>query len=73
MARTICAASCCAIALGAPPAPDGQVPNPLRGYSKPLAVSTYAGLPARVQELLPTAEDLSRIADDVLRKSSDGS
>ncbi|MCX4725524.1 PDDEXK nuclease domain-containing protein [Streptomyces sp. NBC_00963] len=44
----------------------------LRGYSKPLAVSTYAGLPERVQGLLPSAEDLSRIADDVLRKPSGG-
>ncbi|SFY36642.1 Protein of unknown function [Streptomyces atratus] len=38
----------------------------LRGYSRPLAVSTYAGLPDRVRELLPSAEDLSRIADGVL-------
>ncbi|MFC5917368.1 PDDEXK nuclease domain-containing protein [Streptomyces pulveraceus] len=38
----------------------------LRGYNQPLAVSTYAGLPDRVRELLPSAEDLSRIADGVL-------
>jgi hypothetical protein len=38
----------------------------LRGYNQPLAVSTYAGLPERVRELLPSAEDLSRIADGVL-------
>ncbi|WP_257138903.1 DUF1016 N-terminal domain-containing protein [Streptomyces sp. rh34] len=30
------------------------------------AVSTYAGLPEGVRELLPSAEDLSRIADHVL-------
>ncbi|SCD70035.1 hypothetical protein GA0115234_104252 [Streptomyces sp. DvalAA-43] len=38
----------------------------LRGHNQPLAVSTYAGLPDRVRELLPSAEDLSRIADGVL-------
>lgn len=38
----------------------------LRGHSQPLAVSTYAGLPERMRELLPAAEDLSRIADAVL-------
>lgn len=38
----------------------------LRGYNTPLAVSTYAGLPEGVRELLPSAEDLSRIADHVL-------
>lgn len=38
----------------------------LRGYNQPIAVSTYAGLPDRVRKLLPAAEDLSRIADDVL-------
>ncbi|MFE7265507.1 hypothetical protein ACFU9B_26055 [Streptomyces sp. NPDC057592] len=38
----------------------------LRGHNQPLAVGTYAGLPDRVRELLPSAEDLSRIADGVL-------
>ncbi|WP_258045126.1 YhcG family protein [Streptomyces sp. SM11] len=38
----------------------------LRGYNSPLAVSTYAGLPEGVRELLPSTEDLSRIADHVL-------
>ncbi|MFC9856708.1 MULTISPECIES: PDDEXK nuclease domain-containing protein [unclassified Streptomyces] len=38
----------------------------LRGSNHPLAVSTYAGLPERVRGLLPSAEDLSRIADQVL-------
>ncbi|MET9975521.1 YhcG family protein [Streptomyces microflavus] len=38
----------------------------LRGYNTPLAVSTYAGLPEGVRQLLPSAEDLSRIADGVL-------
>jgi predicted nuclease of restriction endonuclease-like (RecB) superfamily len=38
----------------------------LRGHNQPPAVSTYAGLPDRVRELLPSAEDLSRIADGVL-------
>ncbi|MGW7412632.1 PDDEXK nuclease domain-containing protein [Streptomyces sp. NPDC054863] len=39
----------------------------LRGYSQPLAVSTYAGLPQQMRELLPSTEDLSRVADKVLR------
>ncbi|WP_443052323.1 hypothetical protein [Streptomyces sp. JV190] len=38
----------------------------LRDHDQPLAVSTYAGLPDRVREPLPSAEDLSRIADGVL-------
>lgn len=38
----------------------------LRGYNQPLAVRTYAGPPDRVRDLLPAAEDLSRIADGVL-------
>lgn len=38
----------------------------LRGHDQPLAVSAYAGLPDRVREPLPSAEDLSRIADGVL-------
>lgn len=38
----------------------------LRGYSTPLTISMYAGLPEGVRQLLPGAEDLSRIADDVL-------
>ncbi|MFI6650970.1 YhcG family protein [Streptomyces sp. NPDC050529] len=39
----------------------------LGSYNQPLAVSTYAGLPDRVRKFLPAAEDLSRIADDVLQ------
>ncbi|MEV8310686.1 PDDEXK nuclease domain-containing protein [Streptomyces flavidovirens] len=42
----------------------------LRGHNQPLAVSTYAGLPDQVRELMPSAEDLSRIADEVLREQS---
>ncbi|MFF3289431.1 YhcG family protein [Streptomyces sp. NPDC003023] len=38
----------------------------LRGYNTPMAVSTYAGLPDQVRALMPSAEDLTRIADDVL-------
>ncbi|WP_164711294.1 hypothetical protein [Streptomyces microflavus] len=37
------------------------MPDPLRA-----GLSTYAGLPEGVRHLLPSAEDLSRIADDVL-------
>ncbi|MBT2401102.1 PDDEXK nuclease domain-containing protein [Streptomyces sp. ISL-100] len=40
----------------------------MRGYNHPLAVSTYAGLADQVRELMPSAEDLSRIADEVLHK-----
>ncbi|MET9656891.1 PDDEXK nuclease domain-containing protein [Streptomyces sp. NPDC006510] len=43
-----------------------MVEHALRGYNQPPAVSTYAGLPDRVRELLPSAEDLSRIADGAL-------
>lgn len=38
----------------------------LRGCNTPPAVSTCAGPPEKVRELLPSAEDLSRIADHVL-------
>ncbi|MFB7557597.1 PDDEXK nuclease domain-containing protein [Streptomyces brevispora] len=37
----------------------------LRGHNQPLAVSTYAGLPEKVREPLPAADDLARIADGV--------
>ncbi|MFG2407594.1 PDDEXK nuclease domain-containing protein [Streptomyces brevispora] len=37
----------------------------LRGRSRPLAVSTCAGLPDKVREPLPAADDLARIADGV--------
>ncbi|MFJ2418852.1 PDDEXK nuclease domain-containing protein [Streptomyces brevispora] len=37
----------------------------LRGRNRPLAVSTCAGLPDKVREPLPAADDLARIADCV--------
>ncbi|MFJ8854190.1 hypothetical protein [Streptomyces sp. NPDC102437] len=40
--------------------PCGEAPR------SPPAVGTCAGLPDSVRELLPSAEDLSRIADGVL-------
>lgn len=43
----------------------------LRGHNQPLAVSTYAALPDGVRALLPSAEDLSRIADNVLNTPPD--
>lgn len=36
--------------------------------NQPLAVCTYAALPERVRKLMPSAEDLSRIADQVLHR-----
>ncbi|WP_327329569.1 PDDEXK nuclease domain-containing protein [Streptomyces sp. NBC_01208] len=38
----------------------------LRSQNQPLAVSTYAGLPPGVRALMPTTDDLSRIAREVL-------
>ncbi|WP_405664714.1 PDDEXK nuclease domain-containing protein [Streptomyces sp. NBC_01166] len=40
----------------------------LQSQNQPLAVSTYASLPSRVRELMPTSDDLSRIAREVLRR-----
>lgn len=40
----------------------------LQSQNQPLAVSTYAALPSRVRELMPTSEDLSRIAREVLHR-----
>ncbi|MFH8756182.1 YhcG family protein [Streptomyces atroolivaceus] len=40
----------------------------LQSQNQPLAVSTYAALPSRVRELMPTSEDLSRIAREVLQR-----
>ncbi|MER5555675.1 PDDEXK nuclease domain-containing protein [Streptomyces sp. NPDC002793] len=40
----------------------------LQSQSQPLAVSTYAALPSRVRELMPTSDDLARIARDVLHR-----
>lgn len=49
----------------------GTIEYALRSNNAPLAVSTYAALPPHVRELMPSAEDLSRIADDIL--DGDGS
>lgn len=38
----------------------------LQSQNEPLAVSTYAGLPSRVRALMPSSDDLSRIAQEVL-------
>lgn len=38
----------------------------LQLQNQPLAVGTYAALPDEVKELMPSAEDLSRIADKIL-------
>ncbi|MEW2605404.1 PDDEXK nuclease domain-containing protein [Streptomyces sp. NPDC047916] len=38
----------------------------LQSQNQPLAVSTYAGLPPGVRELMPTTDDLSRLAHEVL-------
>ncbi|MFC9948311.1 PDDEXK nuclease domain-containing protein [Streptomyces pratensis] len=43
----------------------------LQSQNQPLAVSTYAGLPPGVRELMPTTDDLSRIAHEVLRRGAD--
>lgn len=40
----------------------------LQSQNQPLAVSAYAALPSRVRELMPTSEDLSRIAHEVLHR-----
>ncbi|MFD3610532.1 YhcG family protein [Streptomyces atroolivaceus] len=42
----------------------------LQSQNQPLAVSTYAALPSRVRELMPTPEDLSRIAREVLHREN---
>nr|WP_236058264.1 PDDEXK nuclease domain-containing protein [Streptomyces sabulosicollis] len=44
----------------------GTIEYVLRSNNAPPAVSTYAALPPHVRELMPSAEDLSRIADDIL-------
>ncbi|MFI6645863.1 YhcG family protein [Streptomyces sp. NPDC050504] len=43
----------------------------LRSQRRPLGVSTYAALPDPVRALLPSADDLSRIADKVLHPGPD--
>ncbi|MEU0696083.1 hypothetical protein ABZ349_19110 [Streptomyces niveus] len=52
-----------------------DAPRAVRGRQRdpnqPLAVGTYAGLPDKVKELMPSAEDLSRIADKVLHPEAD--
>ena len=40
----------------------------LRGSNQPMAVSTYATLPPEMRALLPTEEDLARVAHEVLDK-----
>ncbi|MFE9728119.1 YhcG family protein [Streptomyces sp. NPDC005794] len=40
----------------------------LQSQNQPLAVSTYAALPSGVRELMPTSDDLSRIAHEVLHR-----
>ncbi|WP_413808761.1 hypothetical protein [Streptomyces sp. OE57] len=44
----------------------GTIEYAPRSDNAPFAVSTYAALPPHVRELMPSAEDLSRIADDIL-------
>lgn len=51
----------------------GVVEYALRSNNAPLAVSTYAGLPPEVRELMPSEEDLSRLADGVRRGDGDPS
>ncbi|MFD8511974.1 PDDEXK nuclease domain-containing protein [Streptomyces antimycoticus] len=50
----------------------GTIEYALRSNNAPLAVSTYAALPPHVRELMPSAEDLSRIADDILDGDGEG-
>jgi predicted nuclease of restriction endonuclease-like (RecB) superfamily len=38
----------------------------LQNNNRPLAVSSFTSLPAKVRELLPSSEDLARVAQDVL-------
>ncbi|MFJ6697014.1 YhcG family protein [Streptomyces sp. NPDC091272] len=38
--------------------------------NQPLAVSTYAALPAEVQRVMPSPEELSRVANEVLHRGS---
>jgi RecB family endonuclease NucS len=45
---------------------EAAVEYSLGANNRPLAVSTWTGLPARVRELLPSANDLSRIARQAL-------
>lgn len=45
----------------------------LQLQNQPLAVSTYATLPPGVRELMPTSEDLPRVARQALRPDGDGS
>ncbi|MFJ6848963.1 YhcG family protein [Streptomyces sp. NPDC091271] len=40
----------------------------LQSQNEPLAVCTYAALPSRVRELMPSSDDLSRIAQEVLHR-----
>ncbi|MFD6276533.1 YhcG family protein [Streptomyces sp. NPDC060209] len=42
----------------------------LQSQNQPLAVSTYAGLPPGVRELMPSSDDLSRIAHEVLHREA---
>ncbi|MEU8709333.1 PDDEXK nuclease domain-containing protein [Streptomyces sp. NPDC048565] len=42
----------------------------LQSQNQPLAVSTYAALPSRVRELMPSSDDLSRIAHEVLHRGA---
>jgi len=38
----------------------------LQNNNRPLAVSSFTSLPAKVRELLSSSEDLARVAQDVL-------
>ncbi|GAA2773899.1 PDDEXK nuclease domain-containing protein [Kitasatospora cinereorecta] len=43
----------------------------LRGTAQPLAVTTYQTLPAEMRPLLPSPEQLSRVAHEVLVRHAD--
>lgn len=45
----------------------------LQLQNQPLAVSTYAALPSRVRELMPSSDDLSRIAREALHPTPERS
>ncbi|MFC1405334.1 MULTISPECIES: YhcG family protein [Streptacidiphilus] len=42
----------------------------LQNHNRPLAVSSYVGLPRQVRELLPSSEDLARVAQGVLEQEA---
>ncbi|WP_370129617.1 YhcG family protein [Streptacidiphilus sp. EB103A] len=42
----------------------------LQSHNRPLAVSSYVGLPRQVRELLPSGEDLARVAQGVMEQGA---